>query len=189
MRDASNRHAIFSWLYKYQPAIICLSETHLIKERVHLIHRPCIDPAYHCTYSAHIRGVSILIHRPIPFSCIKSVVDPEGRYVYLLCNVYTLTLILVAISIPPPYWGETLKKILSFLDASPRAPFLLIGDFQNYLHPYWDRLHSGTLDIHSQPTSLSRLLEEVGIRDLWRLDSLMPDNSHSTPLHTTLFVG
>lgn len=97
--------------------------------------------------------------------------DPEGRYICLLCSISAFTLILVAVYIPPPYLGETLKKVLSFffLDASPVAPILIIGDFNNFLHPYWDKMHASPADVLSRPTSLAKLLEEVKLGDLWRL--------------------
>lgn len=57
MGDASKRYAIFSWLRQFQPAILCLSETHLT--------RSWIGHSFHSTYSSHSRGVSVLIHRSI----------------------------------------------------------------------------------------------------------------------------
>lgn len=60
----------------------------------------------------HARRVSVLLHRYIPFACIKVETDSEGRYVSLLCTIYTCTVILVATYIPPPYSGEALKKVL-----------------------------------------------------------------------------
>lgn len=39
----------------------------------------------------------------------------------------------------------------------------------NYLHSNWDKFHMGSIDVLAQPTSLSRLLVEVGLRDIWHL--------------------
>lgn len=70
---------------------------------------------------------------------------------------------------PPPHSGEVSKKLLTFMDMSPNTPSLLIGDFNNYLHSYWDRFHQGGIDPGSRPTSLSRILDEVGLCDIWQV--------------------
>lgn len=159
MGDASKRCAIFTYLAQFQPAVLLLSETHFIKDRHY----------YHSTFSSHARGVSILVHRQIPFTCSSSLLDQEGRFVCLVCTIYNVPLILVAIYIHPPYSGELLKKILAFIGASPTAPVLLMGDFNQYLLPYWDKFHSGSIDANARPTSLARVLGEVGLQDVWRL--------------------
>lgn len=166
--DASKRCAVFMYLKQFYPAILCLSETHLIADKLNLLRKPWFSHTYHSVYSSHSRGVSILVHSQIPFQCHRSVIDSDGRYVCLVCSVHNTMLILVAVYIPPPYSGEVLRKILTFLDASPRAPVIIIGDFNMYLHPYWDKFHSGSIAPDSRPTSLARVLVEIGFQDLWR---------------------
>lgn len=168
MGDASKRCAIFSYLTQFQPAIICLSETHMVKDKLRVLPKRWVSHSYNSVYSTHARGVTILVHRQIPFSCLNSLIDAEGRYICLVCSVHNVLLILAAIYVPPPYSGEILKKILAFIDASPTAPTLIIGDFNNYLHPFWDKFHLGNVDPNSRPTSLSRILDEIGYRDVWR---------------------
>lgn len=82
---------------------------------------------------------------------------------------------IVAIYIPPPYSNKIIKKVLSFLYASPNPPVLIIGDFNNYL-PY--SFNTGSIDPNAQPMCLFRLLEEVGIYG--RLDSLVLYNTRAT---------
>lgn len=57
-----------------------------------------------------------------------------------------------------PRLTDIVNRVPSFLDASPRV---LNGDFNNYLHHYWDTFNTGSIDPLSQPTALSRLLEEA----------------------------
>lgn len=91
-----------------------------------------------------------------------------------------------SIYIPPLYLGVVLGRVLSFLEVSLGVPVLIIGDFNNILHPYWDRFHSGCVYVNLQPTSLSKLLDEVGLRDLCRL--CFPDgrqlSSYSSSHHS-----
>lgn len=169
MGDASKRYAIFASLKHFFPAIVFLSETHFLKEKLHLLQKPWVGHAFHSVYSSHARGVSILIHRQIPFRCGRSLIDPDGRFICLDCFIHNVPIILVAVYVPPPYSGDVLKRVLAFLDASSTAPSLIVGDFNNYLHPHWDKFHLGTVDPNSRPTSLSRILDEIGFRDVWRM--------------------
>lgn len=68
----------------------------------------------------------------------------------------------------PWYSSVIFRKILAFVDTSPGTLILWIGNFNNSLHPYRDKFHTGTIMAVSRPT-LARLLGEVGLRDLWRL--------------------
>lgn len=111
----------------------------------------------------------MLVHKHIPFTCQRVKVDSLGRYICILCTIHSQLLILVAIYIPPPYSGTIFKELLAFLDSSSRTPVLFVGDFNNYLHPYHDKLHSGTIAAGARPTSLAKLLGEIGLCDLWRL--------------------
>lgn len=124
---------------QFFPAIICLSEPHLTKDKTEVLHRPWFGHSYHSVYSSHARGVAVLVHSHIPLQYHNSVIDADGRYVCLLCTIHNTLLILVAVYIPPPYSGEVLKKILAFVNTSSRAPTIIIGDFNIYLHPYWEK--------------------------------------------------
>lgn len=109
------------------------------------------------------------LHKPIPFAYSNSLIVADRRYICLVCSIHNVQFLLVELYIPPLYSGEILKKVLAFVDASPVAPILLVGDFNNHLHPYWDKFHSGSIDPDSLPTSLARVLDKVGLRDVWRL--------------------
>lgn len=139
--DASKRYAVFTYLRQFQPAIIFLSETHFIKDKLHLLHKPWIGHCYHSTFSSLARGVSVLVHKQIPFTCTTSLMDQEGGYVCLICTIHNVPLILIALYIP--YSGEVLRKVLSFIDASPSAPVLLTHTGTNFHHPYWHKLVGG----------------------------------------------
>lgn len=167
--DATKRCAVFTFLRRFQPAILFVSETHMVKDSLHLMNRPWLGHYFHSTYSSHSRGVSVLVHRQIPFICTSSLIDADGRYVCLACSVYRVHFILIALYIPPPYSGEVLKKVLTFIASLPVAPILVMGDFNNYIHPYWDKFHTGNISPGDRPTSMARVLEEVGLRDVWRL--------------------
>lgn len=65
--------------------------------------------------------------------------------------------------------GRLLKNILCFLDASPPFPSLFIGDFNNHLHPHLDKFHTGNITPQDRPTSLSWIITEVALCDIWHV--------------------
>lgn len=105
MGDASKRCAIFTHLKQFHPPIICLSETHLLKNKSHLLQKPWVGHSYHSVYSSRAKGVTILVHRQIPFCCLNSLIDSEGRFICLDCSIHNITIILDVIYVPPPYSG------------------------------------------------------------------------------------
>lgn len=167
--DTSKQYSVFTYIWQFNPAIICLLETHLLNEKTNLLSKPWVGHSYHSVYSSHARGLSVLVHNQIPFQGLNSTVDSDGRFICPLCTIYNITIVLIAIYIPPPYSGEIIKKLLSFLDASPSVPSIIIGDFNNYLRPYWDKFHTGSIDPQARPTSISWVVDEIGFRDLWRV--------------------
>lgn len=76
----------------------------------------------------------------IPFSCTLSVVDKNGRYIFLRGNLEGLDCILANVYIPPPFSAEVLKILAGFLAHHPNVPALKVGDFNNYLNFQLDKL-------------------------------------------------
>lgn len=64
---------------------------------MHLLQRPLIGTAYISLYSTHARGVSVLVHHSILFSCARVEVNTEGRFVCLLRTIFSQTLVLAAL--------------------------------------------------------------------------------------------
>lgn len=103
-----------------------------------------------------------------------------------LMHIFDMNIILAAIYIPPPYSGEVLKKVLAFVSVSPMVPILLGGDFNNYLHPYWDKMHNDYLaectahrpcEFTGRSRTAGRLAGEVS--NLKRILLLFHVSSHS----------
>lgn len=130
---------ISSCLRKFHTVIIGLQETHLTWDTVHCLHYPWMGKAYHSTHSAYSHGVSVLIHKTLAYQEIDSLVDSSGCFIFLFCKLYTLTLILAFVYIPPPFSREVLQLLLSYLDDKPDIPTLIMGDFNCYLDPHLDR--------------------------------------------------
>lgn len=111
--------------------------------------------------------MSVLIHSSLDYQEIECVSDTEGRFVILLCRIYTLKYILAFVYIPPPYHHQVLKIVLEYQLCHHDIPIYIMGDFNCVLDPALDKHHPvGTLH-DPYHTPLSKLMEEVGWTDPW----------------------
>lgn len=81
--------------------IIGLQETHLQGDTVGFLQYAWVGKAYHSTYSAFFRRLSVLIHKALAYQELDSLIDISGRFVFLYCKIYSVTMILVFVYIPP----------------------------------------------------------------------------------------
>lgn len=65
-----------------------MQETHLTGYRVLSLKKPWVGSYYLSTFSSHSRGVSILVHKTLPFMLLDLRIDPDGQYVIMhaLCD-------------------------------------------------------------------------------------------------------
>lgn len=69
--------------------------------------------------------------------------DPQGRYILLVCKLFSIEFILGSVYIPPPYNGEVIRQIGEFLIDNPGMPLLIVGDFNSVCDPSRDRYLAG----------------------------------------------
>lgn len=150
------RLAILRTIKSLDAGIICLQETHPFT--------PSLTPWLFGTqfYSTYSRGISILLRQDVRFSCSHKIIDPGGRYVFILYNcwdIYTATVFI---------WGPQLLGEL--YGRFPNIPLLEIGDFNNFLNPIWDKLLAPvhTSSVREGHIPFACLLEELGQMDIWR---------------------
>lgn len=119
---------------------------------------------YHCTHSIYSRGVSVLIHKSLPFTLLDLHLDSEGSYVALHTMCDRLEMVIVGIYNPPPASLNILHKLTPILAQYPAAAILLAGDFNMPPNPSLDKLNP---DLASD-SPLSRWTDEYGLSDVWR---------------------
>lgn len=89
VNDPLKRTMISTVMRRIHPAIIGLQETHLQDNTVSFLQYAWVGKAYHSTYSAFSRGVSVLIHKAIAYQELDSLIDISGRFIFLHCKIYT----------------------------------------------------------------------------------------------------
>lgn len=77
---------------KRQTIVQYLQEMHLIKEKIHLLHKWCVQAKYHAVNSVYLRGASILLYSSIKVEFPQSEIDTEGQNICLLSKVFGKTL-------------------------------------------------------------------------------------------------
>lgn len=167
--EVNKRFAVFKSLAVHLPAVILLQETHLTTDTVKYVKKKWVGWDCHSFHSNYSRGVSILVHRNLPFVCLDKVVDDEGRYICVHCTIFHLQYVLVVIYVPPPYNCSVLKKVLTFLAKYPNVPSIVMGDFNTTVDPFWDKVQMDTVPQSHSLTPFGRMLGEVGLLDIWRL--------------------
>lgn len=65
------------------------------------LRRPWVGHTYHSTYSNLAKGVSVLVHKSLPFRLLALDVDPGGRYVIIHAIIMNLELVVVGLYVPP----------------------------------------------------------------------------------------
>lgn len=130
---------------------------------------PWVGKAYHSTHSAYSRRVSVLIHKSLAYQELDPMIDPLVRYVFLYCRLFTLTVIIAFMYIPPPFSKEILQHFLLYLVDKPEVPTIILGDFNGYLDPRLDRHPPVQPPSGGRGTILSRLMAEVGWTDVLRM--------------------
>lgn len=83
LNSAVKRFLVLDYLRKLRPHVCILQETHLVGFRILSLKRAWVCAHYHAPYSNYARGVSVLVHRSLPFQLLNVRLDAGGRYVLL----------------------------------------------------------------------------------------------------------
>lgn len=96
------RSLVFQFIKTHSPHICILQETHLVGSRTLTLKKPWIRYHYHSTHSNFARGISILVHKSLPFRLLDLVLDSEGRYVLIHAQIHSIKWVIAGLNLPPP---------------------------------------------------------------------------------------
>ena len=85
LNSAIKRSLVLNNLKRLRPQVCVLQETHLVVSRVLSLRRAWVGAHYHAPYSNYARGVSILVHRSLPFRLLDVKLDPGGQIRAIAC--------------------------------------------------------------------------------------------------------
>lgn len=98
------RSKVLHCLHQLKAHIIFLQETHLNTQ---------VGQVFHSSFQRKARGVAILVHKSVPFTCTNMIADPNGRYVIISGKLFTTNVLLVNIYAPNWDSGNFLKSFFS----------------------------------------------------------------------------
>ena len=110
--------------------------------RILSLKRAWVGAHYHATYSNYARGVSVLVHRSLPFQLLDVKLDPGGRYVLLHALISGIPIVLVGVYLPPPADLDVLHSIMQLVTMYNVGDVLIVGDFNLVMSRDLDRLHA-----------------------------------------------
>lgn len=102
LNSAIKRSLVLNYLKKLRPQVCILVETHLMGSRILSLKRAWVGAHYHAPYSNYARGVSVLVHKALPFQLLDVKLDPGGRYVLLHALISRIPVVIVGVYLPPP---------------------------------------------------------------------------------------
>lgn len=168
--DKDKRNAMFKYFDKMKPQIICLQETHMCPDSVHLLYSRKYPIQFHSMHTSYSRGVSVMVSTDVSFECIQQRVDMEGKFIFLFCKLNGLVCIIASIYIPPPFSITPLRSLAQITALYPNVPVLALGDYNNTLDNSQDRMSLTPRVVRQTAgkTAFASLLLELGLHDVWR---------------------
>ena len=103
--------------------IYFLQETHLKTSEISRIKRPWMSHVFHSKFSTRARGVAIITSKNITFEPLKSIEDPNGRFVAVSGRLFDIPVILV--SAYAPVWDDD-KFITQLFSSLPDIDIVII---------------------------------------------------------------
>ena len=173
IRSQAKKTKIMNYITKLNADICLLQETHLSKSE----EKNMIGPQ---------RGVTILIHRRVPFILNSTVLDPEGRYIIIQTTIFNKVFTIVNLYAPnndDPAFFHTLFSQISNLTANSIT--IIGGDFNTVLNPSIDRSNtSANVRLSHSAKTINEYMDDFGLVDSWRLrNRLTREYTFFSPVH------
>lgn len=163
------RSKVLHHLHLLKAHIVFLQETHL-KVSQHLALR-CrwVGQVFHSSFQGRARGVAILFHKSIPFTCSNVISDRNGRYVIISGTLFSTKVLLVNIYGPNQDDGDFFKSVFSLLPDMSSHKLILGGDFNCWLDPRLDRSSSKFTALSATAKVIRNFMSEFAISDPLRV--------------------
>lgn len=136
------RGKVFAHFKSLKADIMFLQETHIKATEQRRLRANWISQVYQSPFSSKARGVAILFCKNIQFQLASMVTDPNGRYIVITGNIYSIPVTLLNIYGPNIDDPNFFWKVFDLIPDLNTTNLIMGGDFKYYLDPYLDRLSS-----------------------------------------------
>uniref|UniRef100_A0A1A8A3J2 exodeoxyribonuclease III n=1 Tax=Nothobranchius furzeri TaxID=105023 RepID=A0A1A8A3J2_NOTFU len=170
LNQAIKSKRVFSHFQHLRVGIAFLQETHLQKRDQTKIHRELVGQLFHSQFNSKGRGVAILIHKNIPFVVSDTILDPNGRYVIVVGQLFQLSLVLVNIYGPNFDYENIFKKLFSCIPSLDSHHLIMAGDYNLVINSVLDRssesVHRPSKSLHT----VQSFIDTHKLIDPWRFE-------------------
>ena len=148
--------------------IAFLQETHLQNRDHSKIHKEWVGQMFHSQFNCKGRGVAILIHKKIPFAVSNAILDPNGRYVMVVGEMFQLRLMLVNIYGPNFDDDNFFKKMLSLIPNLDSHHLIMSGDYNLVIDSVRDRSSQSVPRPSKSVQTIQLFIDIYKLIDPWR---------------------
>lgn len=169
LNNPIKRKKIFGQLKKLHCSVALLQETHL-PEIEHLkLKREWVEQVYSASSrGGKKRGVAILFSKSVYYNNEKIFQDEEGRFVMVIGTIGGTKITILNIYAPNEDCPNFFKKIAGLVADKGEGIILVGGDFNCILNTKLDRLPVIIRPQSKMSKSLSSMMSELGLVDVWR---------------------
>lgn len=146
--------------------IICLQETHFAADKPPAFSNRKFPQVFTANGPKKKGGVAIAIRDTVPFSEITTHLDNSGRFIVLVCEIFTVKYTLINVYLPNTNQLRFLKKIWKKVDSMKQGHVILCGDFNAIPNKELDCTNPKRLNYRR--TTLAEFIATSGLFNVWR---------------------
>ena len=176
------RALLWNTAISHHSDILCTQETHFALNATPRCQHKSFPHVFNACYTKKQRGVMIAIRDSLAFQLHKCILDPEGRFIILVCTVEHVQYTIVNVYAPNTKQIRFLKGVMKETRKVQQRHLLVCGDF-NLVPDYHMDSSSGPKRFTSP---LSSFLNSHDLHDVWRCcHATERDYTFLSPRHNT----
>ena len=95
--------------------ILCVQETHFLTTAAPVCKHRHFNQVFSAPFTSKQRGVLIAVKDSTSFQLKKSVLDPEGRYIILICTINNVMFTLINVYAPNVHQMRFFRKLMAII--------------------------------------------------------------------------
>lgn len=182
LNHPAKRASLWKTALNHNSDVLCVQETHFDQNATPYCQHKAYPFIYKSCFSKKQRGVLIAIRDTVSFQLHTSSLDPEGRFIILVCTINNVAYTLVTIYVPNQRQMPFLKNTLKAIREIQQGHLLICGDF--------NLVPENEMDSSSSPkrftSPLNSFLTSKDLYDAWRCGHAAErDYTYLSPSHNT----
>lgn len=164
------RRMLLQDLYRHKADIALLRETHFRGDKLPILRNRTFPLAYHATNpEAKSKGVSILISSKVPWTCLDTVVDPAGRFLFLKGRIGDVKVTLANLYAPNSHQDVFIEKTIEKLMNFSEGQMIIGGDLNIPIIPSEDSSSKLSTVPPGSRKHIDQFLHNAQLVDVWRI--------------------